>query len=156
MLKIFLNSKNQQFLVKHKKIDCYLTQTNRHFHPNLYVRQLPQRLSFRTVKTSYSQLFYILCRSVQGTCNWIFINVRFNDILQQLTMLIKSGKKTKRCFHSILFTLTIGIVNVTINIHSITKLIITTKWAKRLTTWKCILCELNVEKGLRAPLSKTS
>ena len=98
MLKIFLNSKNQQFLVKHKKIDCYLTQTNRHFHPNLYVRQLPQRLSFRTVKTSYSQLFYILCRSVQGTCNWIFINARFNDILQQLTMLIKSGEKDKEMF----------------------------------------------------------
>ena len=98
MLKIFLNSKNQQFLVKHKKIDCYLTQKNRHFHPNLYVRQLPQRLSFRTVKTSYSQLFYIFCRSVQGTCNWIFINVRFNDILQQLTMLIKSGKKDKEMF----------------------------------------------------------
>ena len=51
-----------------------------------------------------------------------------------------------------MFTLTIGIVNVTISIHSIAKLIITTKWAKRLTTWKCILCELNVEKGLRAPL----
>ena len=98
MLMIFLNSKNQQFLIKHRKNNCYLTQKNRPFHPNLYVRQLHQRLPFQTVKTSYLQLFYIFFRSVQGTCNWISINARFNDILQQLTMLIKSGKKDKEMF----------------------------------------------------------
>ena len=62
-------------------------------------------------------------------------------------MKIKGGKKkTKKCFHSIVLTLALGITEV----HYI-KLSYQPYWQKRLKVWQCMLCELNIEKDFRAP-----